>query len=261
MNWVQMVAVFVAVVGLFSSSWAQGLDDVFNRIATLVLSTTSKGTGQGTAFFYQQLEPPKLRTQQPQWRGIEKVWLVTNRHVLVPKFDGQELFPSSITFYLRRIKDDQIQWDPVTLSNEEVRKRARFHEDHDVDVCLLDISDILIEKGKAGNLVPWYGLSSENFVGNNKISVEAGDDILVIGFPRGFYDDLHLFPIIKAGIIASRWGVPFRGKPFFLIDAKLFPGSSGSLVISKPREFVIEKNQIFTGCCPNGAWNHGNRSI
>ena len=50
---------------------------------------------------------------------------------------------------------------------------------------------------------------------------------------------MNLFPIVKSGIIASRWKTGFKGKPYFLIDAKLFPGSSGSVVITKPADFVI----------------------
>ena len=39
--------------------------------------------------------------------------------------------------------------------------------------------------------------------------------------------------------------MPFGGKPYFLIDAKLFPGSSGSLVISRPTDFVVQKGQAY----------------
>ena len=55
---------------------------------------------------------------------------------------------------------------------------------------------------------------------------------------------MNLFPIVKAGIIASRWGALFRGKPYFLIAAKLFPGSSGSVVVSKPINIVVDKGQV-----------------
>ena len=50
---------------------------------------------------------------------------------------------------------------------------------------------------------------------------------------------------MKSGIVATRWGSNFNGNPFFLIDAKLFPGSSGSIVISKPTDVVVENGQIF----------------
>ena len=76
-------------------------------------------------------------------------------------------------------------------------------------------------------------------MGRNNIDVQASDDVVIIGYPRGFYDKFNLYPIIKSGIIASRWGANFDGKPIFLIDAKLFPGSSGSIVISKPIDMIV----------------------
>jgi hypothetical protein len=53
-----------------------------------------------------------------------------------------------------------------------------------------------------------------------------------------------LFPIVKSGIVASRWGAPFQGNPCFLIDAKLFPGSSGSIVVSKPQQLAVHDGQL-----------------
>ena len=55
---------------------------------------------------------------------------------------------------------------------------------------------------------------------------------------------MNLFPIVKSGIVASRWGAGFRGDPCFLIDAKLFPGSSGSVVISKPIDMVMKDGRL-----------------
>jgi len=65
-----------------------------------------------------------------------------------------------------------------------------------------------------------------------------------VGYPRGFYDKENLFPLVKSGIIASRWNANFNGQPYFLIDAKLFPGSSGSLVISKPHYFFASGEDV-----------------
>ena len=55
---------------------------------------------------------------------------------------------------------------------------------------------------------------------------------------------MNLFPIVKSGIVASRWGAGFEGDRCFLIDAKLFPGSSGSVVISKPIDMTIKDGRL-----------------
>ncbi|MDX1921345.1 MAG: hypothetical protein SFU25_11510 [Candidatus Caenarcaniphilales bacterium] len=38
---------------------------------------------------------------------------------------------------------------------------------------------------------------------------------------------------VKSGIIASKWRAFYNGNPYFLVDCKLFPGSSGSIIITK----------------------------
>ncbi len=105
--------------------------------------------------------------------------------------------------------------------------------------------DLITERFKNNeNYMSWYAVNNEQLPGNNNISVEVADDAVIIGYPRGYYDDVHLYPIVKSGIIASRWGAPFKGRPYFLIDAKLFPGSSGSIVVSKPQEITIADGKI-----------------
>jgi len=127
------------------------------------------------------------------------------------------------------------------MSGDDLLKRAKFHPDAEVDVCTIEVLDLLTEKIKdqGSRYQSWFAMHADNLPGKNNINVEVADEAVVIGYPRGFYDKVHLFPIVKSGIIASRWGVPFLGKPYFLIDAKLFPGSSGSAVVSKPQSLAI----------------------
>jgi len=68
--------------------------------------------------------------------------------------------------------------------------------------------------------------------------------IYVIGYPKGYHDVVNLYPIVKFGIIASGWRYQFDGFPYFLIDTGLMEGSSGSLVITKPREFAMIDGQL-----------------
>jgi hypothetical protein len=92
----------------------------------------------------------------------------------------------------------------------------------------------------------WHAVSKEQFAGENNIQVQVSDDVIVAGYPHGYYDDVNLFPIVKSGIVASRWGANFRGMPCFLIDAKLFPGSSGSIVVSKPIDIIVRDGQVLS---------------
>ncbi len=220
-------------------------DDAFHGITTLVISIASQCQSQGTAFYYQKLEKKDPTKKEGQWRKIEETWLVTNRHVVLPRMDNEEIVPDAFSFHLRKIENNKLIWEPITLSKEELIKRALFHQNRNVDVCAIKVLDLITERVKTGEkYMQWHAVSEEQLPGNNNIFVEVADDVIVIGYPRGFYDNVHLYPIVKSGIIASRWNIPFEGKPYFLIDAKLFPGSSGSIVVSKPREIAIVDGRI-----------------
>ena len=225
------------------------LNDTIHGMSTIVQTDTPYSSSQGTGFFYGRLDPSD--GDGPQWRRVNEVWLVTNRHVLLPRIGEHEVLPTNFTFNLRKADPSGIlQWEPVMLSIAEIGRLAKFHPDKQVDVAVLDISEAVIgrmekiDQGFGSYLL--YLLHCDKFAGNNNIDVEASSDVLVVGYPRGFYDDVNLFPIVKSGIIASRWGVGFQGKPYFLVDAKLFPGSSGSAVISKPTDLVVKGGQLLS---------------
>lgn len=237
-------AILVACVTIPISAGAMNLNDTFHFITTLVVASTPHGQAQGTAFFYQHLAPTDK--PGPHWRAVLNTWLVTNRHVVLPKINGKETVPSAFSFHLRKIEDDGLRWEPITLTDDELHARTKVHPNPDVDVAILEVGDLLTAKITEGEkFAQWYAVHPENFAGQNNIDVQASDDVLVIGYPRGFYDKVNLYPIVKAGIIASRWGSHFGGKPLFLVDAKLFPGSSGSIVVSKPVDMIVKDGQIF----------------
>jgi hypothetical protein len=216
------------------------VNDAFHGIVTPIISSIPNGQSQGTGFFYQKLASGDPQKKGPQWRAVEQVWLVTNRHVLLPKIGGKEIFPNEIAFHQRKVVGSEIKWEPITISKVDLLKRAKFHPNEKIDVCIIEVLDLLTDKLKAGgNYLQWHGVSVDQFPGKNNIFVEVADDVVVIGFPRGFYDQINLFPIVKSGIIASRWGANFNGERYFLIDSKLFLGSSGSIVVSKPKDFVV----------------------
>lgn len=166
------------------------VDDAFHGITTPITSTLPNAQSQGTGFFYQQLAP-KDPDKEEQRRQIEQVWVVTNRHVLLPRIGENEVVPDRFSFHLRKIVDDKLVWDPIVLEKEQLLDRARFHPNPAVDICIVQVLDLLTDRIKSGDeYMPWYGVTREQLPGNNRISVEVADDAVVIGYPRGFYDEL-----------------------------------------------------------------------
>ena len=220
------------------------IDDALHNISTMVIAETSEGQFQGTGFYYNRLGPTDK--EGPQWRRVDGMWLVTNRHVLIPRHAGTEVAPTRFTFHLRRLdKADSLVWDPITLSTEDFAKLARFHPDKSIDVAAVAMLELLTDRIKDGSkYTAPYGLSADDLPNEKSIDMEVASDVIVVGYPRAFYDKVNLFPIVKSGIIASRWGRGFDGQPCFLIDAKLFPGSSGSVVLSKPNDLMVKDGKM-----------------
>jgi len=221
------------------------VDDTFHGISTLLLTGFQGRQIQGTGFFYDELAPKDPNTKGFYWREVEATWIVTNRHVLLPKVEGNEIIPDTITFHVRRVVGQGIVWEPVILDVTEIKKRLKLHTDSEVDVAILRVDDLLRERMKPGNLyMTLSSVSEEDLPENKNISAEVADDVVIIGYPKGFYDEKNIFPIVKSGIIATRWGMNFNDMPVFLIDAKLFPGSSGSIVVTKPTSSIVAEGPM-----------------
>lgn len=211
-------------------------------------TTGSQIVNAGSGFFYTDLSE-KDNTKEGQWREIKSAWLVTNRHVVLYKDKDDpsqtEYLPTKMQFMVRDIKNDRVIWQPITLDTKEILDRLKLHQNSEVDVAMINVTDILMEYANSKeHLISFYGVTSDNLPNNNPLKINVGDDVLVAGYPKTFYDTTNQYPIIKSGVIASRWGSHFKGQPYFLIDAKLFPGSSGSIVITKPQYIAVIDEKV-----------------
>lgn len=196
---------------------------------------------QGTGFFFNEVEKDSEKNIDGQsYKKLLGTWLITNRHVALPIINNQEIVPNTLVFNLRRVINGETEWVPVTLRKEELLSRMKIHLDSNVDVVAIKIDDILIQAMRQmQGIMNFTTITSDNLPDSSRLKVEASDDIIVAGYPRNFYDEKNKFPIIKSGIIATKWMAYFNNNPVFLIDCKLFPGSSGSVVLSKPCNIAL----------------------
>src|SRR5262245_30727131 len=109
------------------------INDTFQGITTLIITSAPNGQSQATGFFYQKLAENKNVENGPHWRQVEKVWLITNRHVALCNFQGKETLPITFAFHLRSVHDNTMSWEPVVLSKEILVERAKFHPNSEVD--------------------------------------------------------------------------------------------------------------------------------
>jgi len=77
---------------------------------------------------------------------------------------------------------------------------------------------------------------------------DAIEDIVFLWYPNDIGDDINNLPVTRRGITATPFAVDFCGEKQFLIDASVFPGSSGSPVfIYKSESYSTRSGGLVVG--------------
>lgn len=170
-------------------------------------------TGVGTGFFYSvELE-----------HQLTYPLLITNRHVI----EGAK----HTHFRVTSTGDDGRPEFGVFLDFDAPASDWVFHPDPSIDLAMLMVGPRFKEADRGGNAPFQRSLTWENVAKQTYLTdMDAIENIVMIGYPTGIYDQLNNLPVTRRGITASRIGMPYNGKPEFLIDCACFPGSSGSPV-------------------------------
>ena len=157
-----------------------------------------------------------------------RLFLVTSRHVVIDEAvdhlpDRIEITVHTDTVNLTRT---------VTLSILLYRDgKANWRQGQDsggeIDVAVLEIDRSALP---ASALLYCYGPDN---LQPELAAVGVGTQLLLPGFPLGFYDTVHHLPVVRHAIIASSFGVRFQGQGYFLTDARTHRGSSGAPVVMR----------------------------
>lgn len=100
------------------------------------------------------------------------------------------------------------------------------HPDNEVDLACINVSAYLgIENG-----VYSRNLHGEFIEPIDFSRLFPGSEVSFIGYPDNRFDTAHNLPILRKGYLATLPSVDFNGLKQVLIDAQVFPGSSGSPV-------------------------------
>lgn len=177
-----------------------------------IAATTSTGIGTiGTGFLY-RVEFPGT--------GRFSLLLISNRHVL-----SDPAGTVTVSFNRKTAKDrpdfgnvKEFVWGPNLTPNYFA------HPDEDVDLACLNVSSVAEEP-------IFYKTLSDLFLEPVDLSALAPSTaVQFVGYPDGRFDIRNNLPLIRTGSVASLPEVDFNGKPHIVIDAQVFPGSSGSPV-------------------------------
>ena len=97
-----------------------------------------------------------------------------------------------------------------------------------LDLIAIPLADALNNLSKNNINVFYRTISKEIIPTTSQIEeLSALEQITFIGYPSGLYDNYNKTSLIRQGITATPIWNDFKGEPIFLIDAGVFPGSSG----------------------------------
>lgn len=180
-----------------------------------------------------------LKVDFPENPNESLILLMSNKHVLE---GGREL---NITFH-RRKKDSNFPELGQTLSYHvtDYKEVLFLHPNSKIDLACLNISTII---SQLATQIYFKFLDKTTFANFTEPELDAGQRVIFIGYPENRYDQKHNLPVVRGGITASHPKLNYNGEEQFLIDAQVFPGSSGSPVFFNMKEAQYNRGQIILG--------------
>lgn len=192
-------------------------------------------TGTGTGFFFNFLENKETGTHVPV--------IITNKHVINNSKKGR--------FILTKADENG---EPLDTQHYQVyydnfESFWRKHKDDDVDLCAIPIANFILDAENKKVKIFYVPLNKDVLPNDESLKeINALEEILMIGYPNGIWDNVNNKPILRKGITASHPKFDYCGKKEIMIDAACFPGSSGSPVfIFNEGVFKTKKGRLSGG--------------
>lgn len=174
--------------------------------------------GTGTGFFFRFLENKETGEHIPV--------VITNKHVVSGSVKGR------LIFCLRKANGLPDDSNHFAMYVDGFEKLWKMHPDKDVDLCAMPIAPLInLARSKGKEL--FYITFDASALPDKKLleDMSALEDIVMVGYPNGIWDNKNNKPIFRKGITATDVIFDYCGRKEFDIDAACFPGSSGSPVI------------------------------
>ncbi len=151
------------------------------------------------------------------------LFLVTNKHVIHNAKEGVLTFVRGSS---KPLLGKAYRLKIVNFKNYWVG-----HKKDEIDVAVMPFVPLLNYIYSQGVNIFFRAIPSTLIPDNEKLKeLDAIEEVTFIGYPAGLWDEKNLLPIIRKGVTATPVYIDYNGEKQFLIDASVFPGSSGSPV-------------------------------
>lgn len=197
-------------------SYTHPISKLVHSTVRISCTTATGQTSSGSGYIY-------LFCRQSNNDSIPCI--VTNKHVI----KGALRATFNLTLKNRDGSPNLGSHELVTV--EEIEQNSIPHPDPSIDLVAIPIGNIISNASKEEKDY-YIAAIDKNGIADNSLlqSLSPMEEIVMIGYPNGLWDETHNLPIIRKGITATHASIKMNGKPEFLIDAACFPGSSGSPV-------------------------------
>jgi hypothetical protein len=188
-------------------------EQIFFATIRITLPDQSGNTSVGTGFL--------VRANVPKYADKAVTLLVSNKHV----------FENPQKRIVLSIHNKDASGNPQ-LNSSAIFDALDFsslyfeHPDPDIDLACMNVS--FFEDPKNNLYIKTITL--DLFVDFNHDLFLPGSDVWFIGYPDNRFDVSNNLPILRRGYIGSIPKVDFNDRKEFIIDAQVYPGSSGSPV-------------------------------
>jgi hypothetical protein len=214
------------------------IDTVLNSVIYLQGRQNDTLEYSGTGFFVRKVN--KIDSTKT------KIFLITNVH-LIPL--NNKLYGDSLTLRVYRNKNSKKILDNIVIP---IKPNIKFNN-KGADIAVIDITSIWQRFKITSSYIDYKYLATDSIL--KAWDFNIGDEISILGFPNSIYDENNTTPVLRRGVISTNlytgyhfnkgyqqyYGAP-KYLEGFLLDASLFPGSSGSLVLYFPQKLPLPKN-------------------
>jgi len=155
--------------------------------------------------------------------------IVTNKHVINNNPN------ENVTFFLHtksleNVTEEKLQ---ITFSTNWI-----FHKSHDLCFCFATPLFQQI-KDKTNKEIFYIPIGEEFIFDFTKLEeLSAIENVIMVGYPNGLWDQTNNLPLFRKGITASHPAIDFNRKSIGAVDMACFPGSSGSPI------FILNENRF-----------------
>lgn len=170
----------------------------------------------------------------------EQIFLITNKHVIAKADENAKVVGKFGKAYFSFTKSENNLpklGDILRIDVSNLTDLFLQHPNEDVDLAICNISEIYNQIKSTLNQDIFIRTIPVNIIPDKSIEFDAIEEVLFVGYPNGIYDQKNNLPIIRRGITASSCEVDFNGLKRFIVDAHVYPGSSGSPVFIKEQNF------------------------